>query len=282
MIESMTGFGSAESGIFRVEARSVNHRFMEIMVKMPDYLHEHEMALRNALKERFSRGKFDIIISTIDDGRIRIKVNTDVIKALYNSLNALKEDLSLSGEIGIGAIAQFRDIFLSSEAEYDASSLYNAFNEAIGGLRGMRLKEGEAIVKDMLDRLELVHQMNEQVALLCPEAKEACRQKLMERLKALLAEAQFDETRLLHEIAILTERTDFNEETIRIGSHIAQMRKILTEGDIIGRKAEFILQELNREVNTIASKAIDYRISRVTIEMKSEIEKLREQAQNIQ
>lgn len=282
MIQSMTGFGAAEKDIFRVELRSVNHRFLDISIRFPAYLSEHEIPLRNMLKERFSRGKFDVTVSAIDGGRVRVRVNRDIVKELYSALGSLKQEMSLPGDIGIEAIAGFRDLFLSEDVEYDAASLYDAFNEAMGRLHGMRLREGEAVSKDIFARLKLLEQMKEEISLIFPGILEASRSRLTERLNALFGEAPFDENRVLQEAAIISERADISEEVTRIGSHLAQMRKFFSDSDTIGRKAEFILQEINREVNTIASKANHQKISGIIIEMKSEIEKLREQVQNIQ
>lgn len=282
MIQSMTGFGSAEKDFFKVEIRSLNHRFLDISVKIPQNLGHHEIPLRNMLKERFSRGKFDVLVSITDEGNIKIKINTGFAREIYNSLRTLKDELSLSGTIGIETLAGFGELIVTEEAAYNTESLYAAFNEAMDRLRDMRGKEGESIAGDMFSRLERVEHMNKQIALLCPDMVNECKERFMERLNLLFGDAKYDENRVLQEAAIIAERTDISEEITRIASHIAQMRKILSDGDTIGRKVEFLLQELNREVNTIASKADDYRVSSITVEMKAEIEKMREQAQNIQ
>lgn len=281
-MQSMTGYGSAEKGILKVEIRSLNHRFLDISIKIPQLLNQHEMALRNMVKERFSRGRFDVVISAIGGENLRIRINTGLAREICNSLRTLKEELSLSGEIGIETIAGFSELISTQEIEYSEKSLYIAFNEAMERIKDMRSKEGEAIAKDMFSRLDLVDQMKGQISLLCNDAVEKCRERFRERINLLLGDAKCDENRVLQEAAIMAEKTDINEEIIRINSHIAQVRKILSDGDTIGRKLEFLLQELNREVNTIASKADDYRISSITVEMKAEFEKLREQAQNIQ
>ena len=282
MIQSMTGFGSAEKAYFKVEIRSVNHRFMDISMKIPQHLSQHEISLRNMLKERFPRGKFDVLISTAGDEGIRIIVNKDLARELYDALNILKNELSLSGSIGIDTLAGFRELLLSEHIEYNEESLFNAFNEAMGRLYGMRSKEGETIMEDMSLRLGLIEEMKGEIAMLCPEAVDACKKKFVERLNSIIGEAKYDEVRVFQEAAIIAERADISEEITRLGSHIAQMRKILTDGGTIGRKLEFLLQEMNREANTISSKAGDYRTANLVIEIKSEIEKLREQAQNIQ
>lgn len=282
MIQSMTGFGSAERGTFKVEVRSVNHRFMDISVRLPQNLIQHEVPLRNMIKERFSRGRFDVAVSVAGEGSHKVAIDHDLAREVHRALLALKEELSLAGPVSVDTLAGFRDLIMSEETEYDAEPLYSAFREALEKLGEMRRGEGEAIMLDMVSRLELLERMTGEVSQICPEAVHSCREKFMERLKDLFGDANYDENRLLQEAAVMAEKTDVSEEITRIRSHLTQIRKVLAEGDAKGRKIEFLLQELNREVNTIASKANDYRISSLAVEMKAELEKMREQAQNIQ
>ncbi|MCL5022503.1 MAG: YicC family protein [Nitrospirae bacterium] len=278
----MTGFGSAGAGSFKVEIRSVNHRFLDISVKIPQNLSQHEMPLRTMVRERFSRGRFDILVTVVNEGNLRVKINRDLVRELYEALRVIKDELSLSDSIGIQTLAGFRELILTEEVEYSAESLYAAAGGAIENLLAMRRREGEAVAADIRARLEVLEGLNREVISLCPEVVSEKRKKLLERFSGLFAEMRFDENRVLQEAALLAEKADITEETTRIGSHIAQMKKILSDGDTIGRKAEFLLQELNREANTIASKADDFRISALAVEMKAELEKMREQAQNIQ
>lgn len=282
MKQSMTGFGSAGAGSFKVEIRSVNHRFLDISVKIPQNLSQHEMPLRTMVRERFSRGRFDILVTVVNEGNLRVKINRDLVRELYEALRVIKDELSLSDSIGIQTLAGFRELILTEEVEYSAESLYAAAGGAIENLLAMRRREGEAVAADIRARLEVLEGLNREVISLCPEVVSEKRKKLLERFSGLFAEMRFDENRVLQEAALLAEKADITEETTRIGSHIAQMKKILSDGDTIGRKAEFLLQELNREANTIASKADDFRISALAVEMKAELEKMREQAQNIQ
>lgn len=282
MIQSMTGFGSGENKVFRVEIRSINHRFMDVAVKIPQSLGQHEIPLRNMLREKFSRGKFDVLVSVVSNGRLKVKTDMNLAREVYNQLLAMKSELSLSGTIGVETISQFRELIISEEIEYNAELLYDAFDRALLRLKEMRVKEGEVVSLDISSRLESVEKMKDEIAFLCPDAVNNCKGRFIERLKDLMGNAKYDENRMLQEAAIMAEKTDISEEITRTSSHIAQMRKILSDGDTIGRKLEFLLQELNREVNTIASKSEDYRISNIAIDMKAEIEKMREQAQNIQ
>ena len=282
MIQSMTGFGSAEGLSFKVEIRSLNHRFLDVSLKVPQNLGRHELPMRNMVRERFSRGKFDIFVSTINGKDLAIKVNMDLAKGIYNSLRSLKEELSLQGEIGIETIASFREVVMTEETDHNIESLYDVFKEALNRVEEMRKREGEAIARDLFARLDLLEDLRVRTASLSREVADSCRERYRERLHSLFGDLGFDENRVLQEAALLAEKSDINEEITRLSSHIGQLKKILSDGDTIGRKVEFLLQELNREVNTIASKADDYRVSSVAVEMKAELEKIREQAQNIQ
>jgi uncharacterized protein (TIGR00255 family) len=278
----MTGFGSAERDGFKVEMRSVNHRFLDVSIKMPQTLNEHEMPLRNMVKETFSRGRFDILVSVIQEANLKVRIDTRLARAIYDALRSLKDDLSLEGSIGVETISGFKELIFSEDVQYDVDSLYAAFRGAMEKLKTMRTREGESILEDMFSRVDRLEQLNREVAQLCPSVVSECRERLRERLAVLFGDLKFDENRVLQEAAIMAEKADISEEITRITSHAAQMRKILSDGDTIGRRVEFLLQELNREVNTMASKAGEYRISSITVEMKSELEKMREQAQNIQ
>ncbi len=282
MIQSMTGFGSAERGPFKVEIRSLNHRFLDVSLRIPQNMSRYDLPLRNMIRERFSRGRFDVLVSTTNVKNLAIKVNMDVVRGIYNALRTVRDELSLSGDIGIETIAGFRDIIVTGEEEYDVGPLYDAFKEAMDMLGEMRIREGSAIREDMSLRVGLLRNMKDRISSLRPAVVSACMEKFRERLNLLFGDLRYDENRVLQEAALLAEKADISEEITRLDSHMEQLEKILSDGDTIGRKVEFLLQELNREVNTIASKADDHRISGITVEMKAELEKMREQAQNIQ
>jgi uncharacterized protein (TIGR00255 family) len=282
MTQSMTGFGSAEEGPFKVEIRSLNHRFLEVFLRIPQNLGSHELPLRNLVREKFSRGRIDVFISMTDGKDLSIKVNMELAREIYNSLRSLKEELTLSGEISVESIASFKDIIIADETEFNADSLYRAFKEALNKVGEMRTREGEALARDVLARSELLENLKDRIASICPDVVGAREQTYRERLRSLFGDFEFDENRVLQEAAFLAGKADISEEVTRLSLHIGQLKKILGDGDTIGRKVEFLLQELIREVNTIASKADDYGISSIAIEMKAEIEKMREQAQNIQ
>ncbi|MBI4689909.1 MAG: YicC family protein [Nitrospirae bacterium] len=278
----MTGFGASEKDGLRVEIRSLNHRFMEMSFRLSPMLTEHEMPLRNMLKEKFSRGKFDVSISIDSRGKARLKLNTGVAKEIYNSLNTLKSELGIPGDIAVETLLNYRELFITEEPEYDTSLLYDAFREAIVQLEKMRTDEGSAIAADISGRADRLEAINKELVLLGPAVEAVYKKKFHDRIKELLAGVESDRDRMFQEAAILIEKTDTTEELTRIENHLRQFKKLLLGGDTVGKRLDFLLQELNREVNTIASKAVDYRISDIIIEMKSEIEKMREQGQNIQ
>ncbi len=282
MIQSMTGFGSCEKGSFKVEIRSLNHRFLDVSLRIPQNLIRHELPLRTLIRERFSRGRFDVLISSANGKNVAIKVNMDLAKGIYDSLRKVRDELSLTGDIGIDTIAEFRDVIVTTEDECDTGPLYEAFKEALNRLEEMRRGEGRAIREDLVSRMEHFRRMKDEIASLRPAVVSECIEKFRERLRSLFGDLRYDESRLLQEAALLAEKTDISEEITRLGSHIGQLEKILSDGDTIGRKVEFLLQEFNREVNTVASKTDDSRISGITVEMKAELEKMREQVQNIQ
>jgi len=278
----MTGFGAAEKGIFRVEVRSLNHRFTDVSIKLSSFLSGHEMPLRNMLKERFSRGKFDISISTKSEGKTRLKLNTELAREIYHSLTALKAELSIPGTVGIEMLLNYKELLVAEESEYDVDPLYNAFKEAMGQLEKMRIQEGRAMAEDILGRTERLWSISKELASLVPDIIDGGKKRFHERLEELLGGMEYDRERISQEIAIMIEKADITEELTRIDNHLIQFRKILSSGDTIGKRLDFLLQELNREANTIASKSNDYRVSNIVIDMKSEIEKIREQVQNIQ
>lgn len=278
----MTGYGSAEKGEFRVEVRSLNHRFMDINIRMPSDLLKYEIPLRNILKERFSRGKFDVTVSIIQGGHLKIIPDIERARSIYNALKELNRELSLSGDIGIDIMTNFREMILREDFEYNINSLFDAFKEALDNLINMRLEEGKSLLNDLQSRIDSVTRMKASLISLSSELIISMKERLIERVKSLLGDIKIDEGRILQEVAILAEKADISEEITRIDSHLRQMRKLLSEGDTIGRRLDFILQELFREVNTISSKSSDYRVSSIVLEMRAEIERMREQSQNIQ
>ena len=278
----MTGFGSAEKNGYRVEIRSLNSRFLDIHIKAPSVLNQFDIPFRNLLKERFARGKFDVAISASESVSAELKVNTEVVGRLYAAFKKMQEDLSLSGEIDINLIAGFHQMYLDAEIVYDADTLYQVFGLAMESLAEMRNREGDILAAELLKLVDSLFRMNAQVRDIKGDVLREMTEKFNDKLKALLADKDFDSNRVLQEAALMAIKLDISEEIARIDSHLSQFREILSRHDIIGRKLDFIVQELNREINTITSKSSDYGLTSLTVDMKAVIEMIKEQVQNIQ
>ncbi len=282
MVQSMTGFGSAEKNGCRVEIKSVNHRFLDMYMRAPSSLNQLEIPLRNMVKERFARGKFDITITLSELASEAAVINSEAVRKLYTAFKGLQGELSIKGEIDINTFINLHEMFIETRPKYNPEEIAAVFAEALDDLGGMRTREGETLAAE-LSRLALtVGASNEKIMASCDRVVTEIKNKFNERLRTLLEGQDVEEGRMLQEAAIFAAKLDIAEETARINSHLAQFGEVLAGGGIIGRKLDFILQELNREVNTIASKSADYGISGVTVELKTAIEKMREQVQNIQ
>ncbi|MDP2167193.1 MAG: YicC/YloC family endoribonuclease [Thermodesulfovibrionales bacterium] len=290
MVQGMTGFGSAERGGFRVEVRSLNHRYLEMSVKLPPALGRHEMAVRDAVKRMFERGKLDVYISTTGQERIRLRLNLPLAREIAAALNSLCEELSIRRDMGIEAMLAWKDILITEETEYETDAMFEALDDALAGVMAMRAQEGGEIMAGVMAGAERMERLNREVVSLCPEAAEAAKKRFSERAKAFLSAGEFplsedagiNESKLIHEAARAAEKVDIKEEVERIEGHLGYLRKILGNGGKIGRTLDFILQELYREANTISSKAEEQRVVRAAVAMKAEIEGMREQIQNIQ
>lgn len=282
MVQSMTGFGSAEKNGCRVEVRSINHRFLDVFMRTPPYLSQLEIPFRNLLKECFARGKFDITITIPEHASAELIVNTDLVRKIMESFRKLQEELSIKGEIEVNTLVGLHDMFIETSEKYDVGAVTEVFTRALDDLLRMRTREGEALAAELLGMAGSLQLMNERVKGACAGSVSAMTEKFNERLKVVLDGREIDANRILQEAAIIAAKMDISEEVARIESHIKQFKEIVLKGGIIGRKLDFLLQELNREVNTIASKSADYDLSILTVDMKTEIEKMKEQVQNIQ
>jgi uncharacterized protein (TIGR00255 family) len=278
----MTGFGSAENNGFRVEIRSLNHRFMDIAIKMPPYMSQYEIPLRSILKTRFQRGRFDVSVSTNDHKATQLKINKELARNIYAALQDLQKELSIHGKISIDTLIRYSELLIEEETKYDIDALYAVYNEALINLEDMRIREGKLLSEELGKRVESLSTMNNEIKLLAPNEVLRWREKFTERLRLIIEAEGIDNTRIIQEAAIMAEKLDISEEINRVENHIKQFVEILRNGNIIGRKLDFLLQEISREVNTLAYKSSDYAISNLTVEMKTEIEKMREQVQNIQ
>jgi uncharacterized protein (TIGR00255 family) len=282
MIQSMTGFGSASNYNFTVEIRSLNHRFIDISIKMPPYMSRHDIPLRNIIKEMFQRGRFDVFISTNSDTAAPFTINKRLASHIYSSWKALQDELSLPGEITIETLSGYREILTEEEPDIDAETLYAVFREAAANLEAMRMREGSLLVQEIGERITVLHDIAARIAPFTADHAARWREKILERLKSVLGEDMIDSNRLLQEAALMADKLDISEEISRIKNHLTQFGEILQQENTIGKKLDFLLQEINREVNTISCKAGDYTVSSLVVEMKNEAEKIREQIQNIQ
>jgi len=278
----MTGFGSAEKNGLRVEIRSLNHRFMDITIKTPSGLSQYDLALRNMLKERFQRGKFDVTVSTENHVATQVTVNKETAKKIYSAFQELQKELSIPGQIDINILAGYEKLLIEEKSEYDVDTLYAAFHEAISRLEAMRVKEGNLIADEQRQRAESLKSLNDKVRDLMPHLMERYKARFSERVRLLLEPKEIDDSKIIQEAAVMLEKLDISEEVNRIENHVQQMKETIEEGNVIGRKLDFLLQEMGRETNTIAAKSSDSAISSLTVDMKLEIEKMREQVQNLQ
>ncbi len=281
-IQSMTGFGSGERDGFKVDVRSLNHRYLDISVKMPPALLENEILIRNMIKERFARGKFDVFISFTDKRQYNFRVNKEMARGIYNAYLEIQRELSIPGIVGIDLLSRYGDMIISDNPEYSLDSLKEALRDAISQLEDMRKKEGEILANYIKSSMKRIIDINEKIKNLSIDITLRCRDTLTKKIADLIYDLSIDESRLAQEVAFIAQKVDITEELARLNSHAHQFLNILSDGNIIGRRLDFFLQEMNREANTIASKADDIRIIDLTIELKTEIEKIREQIQNIQ
>jgi uncharacterized protein (TIGR00255 family) len=281
-MQSMTGFGAAERDGFKVEIRSLNHRYIEISVRMPSALMEHEIPVRNIIKGRFARGKFDVNISLTDKRQLKMIVNKELAKGIYDAFSDLQKELALSGSLTVDFFSGYRELLVAEEPEYDTDALYNALNDAVSKVEEMRRTEGDALKKEMESRLKRLADIRNEIEVLSHGLTAHYRETLSKRIAELVSNLSIDETRLAQEVAIMAQKSDIAEELARFRSHVQQFQSAMSNGDVIGRRLDFLLQEMNREANTVSSKMDDVRIINLSIEIKTEIEKLREQVQNIQ
>ncbi len=292
MIKSMTGFGRAEvvegSKKFTVEMKSVNHRYMDVNIKMPKKLNFFESSIRSELKNYMQRGKVDLFISYEDcsENTGFVKYNKEIATEYLKYLRQMAEDFGLDNDIRVSTLSRYPDVFTMEEQQEDEDEIWKvldkALKQACEGFVDTRIKEGENLKNDLLGKLEGMLTHVKFITERSPKIIADYKQKLTEKVQDLLSDAQIDENRLLLEVTIFADKVCVDEELVRLTSHIEATKQTLIEGGSIGRKLDFIAQEMNREANTILSKTSDLEISNVAIELKTEIEKVREQIQNIE
>lgn len=292
MLKSMTGFGRSELATEErkivVEMKAVNHRYCEISMKMPKKLGFFEAGIRNLLKKYISRGKVDIFINYEDytENKACVKYNADIAKEYMTNLEQMAEDFNLVNDVKVSNLSRFPDVFTLEEQTVDEEELWSVLEEVIKGAAEKfvetRIAEGDHLKEDICKKLDGMLEYVEFIEERTPEIVEKYREKLIAKVNELLGDTKVDEGVLATEITIFADKICVDEETVRLVSHIKNMKATLTEGENIGRKLDFIAQEMNREANTILSKANDLEISNKAIDLKTEIEKIREQIQNIE
>lgn len=292
MVKSMTGYGRAKKTLngrdITVEVRSVNNRYLDCTVKMPRAYIFAEDAIKGCVQKAISRGKVDVFLTIDASGAEEtvVTVNDALAKSYYEALCHLKNTLSLEGELSAMAIAKFPDVLTVTKAEEDLESLgadlCAVTEEALSAYNAMRAVEGEKLAQDVASRVSTIEQVVGKVEARSPQTVAAYREKLLARMQEVLQSTTVDESRILTEAAIFADKTAVDEETVRLRSHIDQLRTMLQSSEPVGRKLDFLIQEVNRECNTIGSKCNDLSIAQDVVNMKAEVEKIREQVQNIE
>ena len=292
MIKSMTGFGRAEyadqNRKFTVEIKSVNHRYLDMAIKMPKKLNFFEAAIRNELKNSIQRGKVDVFITYEDytENNVGIKYNKDVAEEYLKYLKQMSEEFELDLDVRVSTLSRYPEVFSMEEIDVDEEEIWAGLKAAIQGAADKfvdaRIKEGENLKNDLIMKLDDMLTHVAYIKERAPEIIAEYKKGLEEKVKELLGDVKVDEGRLLTEVTIFADKVCIDEEIVRLTSHIETTKKALMEGGSIGRKLDFIAQEMNREANTILSKANDLATSNHAIELKTEIEKVREQIQNIE
>ncbi len=279
----MTGYGVGESGGYRVEARSVNHRHLDIQVKMPPALYRFENKIKDRLRQKFSRGRFDVYIKPGREETAGLTLNHIAARQVYEGLLSIQKELGVAGTVDIATLASVRDIFETvARDDVGVSQALEALEEAMIQLEAMRLSEGRVLKDDVSSRIDSIESSFSKIRPLSDTHKESVRAVLRKRVQEALGDLALDEARLAQEVLFYTDKADITEELVRASSHVEQCRRFLNEGGTVGRKLDFMAQEILREANTIVSKAGQSKITYLVVEIKDQLEKVREQLQNIQ
>ena len=292
MIKSMTGFGRCEvqeaERKITVEMKSVNHRYLDVNIKMPKKLNFFESSIRSELKNYIQRGKVDIFISYEDytESNVCVKYNKELAAEYMSYLNKMAEDFSLDNDVRVSCLSRYPEVLSMEEQTVDEDALWQllskAFKGAAEGFVETRIKEGENLKNDLVEKLNGMLTHVDFITERSPQIIAEYKQRLEDKVRELLDDSKIDDNRLLMEVTIFADRVCVDEELVRLRSHVEATKDVLLQGGSIGRKLDFIAQEMNREANTILSKSNDLEISNRAIELKTEIEKVREQIQNIE
>lgn len=292
MIKSMTGFGRAELQDevrrFTVEIKSVNHRYLDFNMKMPKKLSVFEAAIRGVLKEYMQRGKVDVFISCEDfsSGRMQLHYNSELAGRYLEYFRQMEKEFALENDIKVSHLSRCPEVLTMEEQEIDVEELWSELEKALRAageqFAASRQVEGENLKRDLTAKLDSLQANVRRIEERAPEILSEYRNRLETKMKELLEDTQMEDSRIATEVVIFADKICTDEETVRLNSHIENMKAALNDGEGIGRKLDFIAQEMNREANTILSKANDLETTNIAIELKTEIEKIREQIQNIE
>ena len=292
LIKSMTGYGRAVETVngreFTVELRSVNNRYLDCSVRLPRLLSFGEDAVKQAVKQSVSRGKVDVFISVRSEGgeEVSVSLNQSVLEGYLAAMRKMVDDFGVADDISVSTVSRLPEVFTIEKPEVDEqqllADLLSVVNQALEGYDTMRCTEGQALDRDLRSRGQTILELVAQVEQGNAQTVVDYRARLEAKLKEVLENTAIDESRILTEAAIFADKVAVDEETVRLRSHLEQMNTMLTAGGAVGRKLDFLLQEMNREANTIGSKCTDVRLARIVVDIKAELEKIREQTQNIE
>ena len=292
LIKSMTGYGRAVETVngreFTVELRSVNNRYLDCSVRLPRMLSFAEDAVKQAVKNSVSRGKVDVFISVHSEGgeEVSVSLNKNVLEGYLVAMRQMVAEFGITDDISVSVASKLPDVFTVEKPEVDEeqllSDLMTVVNKALEGYDAMRCTEGAALDRDLRSRGQTILELVSKVEAGNGKTVEDYRTRLENKLREVLENTAIDESRILTEAAIFADKVAVDEETVRLRSHLEQMNNMLTAGGAVGRKLDFLLQEMNRESNTIGSKCTDVELARIVVDIKAELEKIREQTQNIE
>ncbi|MCK9273540.1 MAG: YicC family protein [Syntrophales bacterium] len=294
MIKSMTGYGRAESILdgkkIVTEIKSLNHRNLEISIRLPNSFSSLEIPIKKEIAETLSRGRVEVSLRfDADHAPVEgdtLFVNLPLIRSYYKALTEIKKEFGLEDPISLETIANVKNGIFAAEPQPDQEKMWPAIRDmilkAVHAMTMMKIKEGELLYKDFFHRIDLIESHLDSLNSRAPYVLEEYRSRLSDRISELTEGIEIDQLRLSQEIALMSEKSDITEEIVRLGSHMHQVKDLLESSEPVGRKMDFIFQEMHREINTIGSKSSDFEISRNVIEIKTELAKLREQVQNIE
>ena len=292
MIKSMTGYGRAVETVngreFTVELRSVNNRYLDCSVRLPRILSFAEDAVTQAVKASISRGKVDVFITVRSEAgdEVQVTLNKSVLQSYLAAMHQMVDEFGVKDDISVSAVSRLPEVFVIEKPQVDEeqlmADLMSVVAKALEGYDAMRKAEGEALDRDLRSRGETILTLVSQVEEGNGKTVSDYRIRLENKIREVLANTAIDESRILTEAAIFADKVAVDEETVRLRSHLKQMNSMLTTGGAVGRKLDFLLQEMNREANTIGSKCTDVNLARIVVDIKAELEKIREQTQNIE